>query len=266
MYATMFGKDLVEALKEELGGDFQDTVQALFKPPADFDAWALHEAMSGLGTDESTLVEIMCSRTNDEIEAIKEAYNRLYDKDLASELKSETSGHFKKLLYSLAQASRNEGEDIDPDLAIADAAELFEAGENSWGTDESRFNVVMASRSYLQLNLIFEEYEKISGKDIEEAIKSEMSGDLKDGMLAIIRCARDRVSYFAKRLHKSMDGLGTDDQTLIRNIVSRSEVDLADVKEAFQLLYEKSLEEWIEDDTSGDYKKILIAICKGNKS
>ena len=28
----------------------------------------------GAGTDESTLIEIMCSRTNDEIEEIKEKY------------------------------------------------------------------------------------------------------------------------------------------------------------------------------------------------
>lgn len=62
---------------------------------------------------------------------------------------------------------------------------MYEAGEKKWGTDESRFNVVLVSRSYPQLRATFEEYKKISKKDIEEALKSEMSGDLLRGMLTI---------------------------------------------------------------------------------
>ena len=40
----------------------------------------------------------------------------------------------------------------------------------------------------------------------------------------IVRYARDPHSYFAERLYKSMKGAGTDDATLIRLIVTRSEV------------------------------------------
>ena len=37
-------------------------------------------------------------------------------------------------------------------------------------------------------------------------------------------CARSRPRYFAEKLYKSMKGAGTDDDTLIRIIVSRAEV------------------------------------------
>ena len=74
---------------------------------------------------------------------------------------------------------------MDRNKAHQDAKAMYEAGEKKWGTDESRFNVILVSRSYPQLRATFEEYKKISKKDIEEALKSEMSGDLLRGMLTI---------------------------------------------------------------------------------
>ena len=62
---------------------------------------------------------------------------------------------------------------------------IYQAGEKRWGTDENTFNMILASQSYEQLRAVFDAYGKVSGKDIEHAIKSEMSGDLSTGMLTI---------------------------------------------------------------------------------
>ena len=109
----------------------------------------------------------------------------MFSKDLEADVASDTSGHFKRLLVAVLQANRPEGKEFDRNKARQDAQELLAAGEKKWGTDESRFNVVLVSRSYAQLRATFQEYAKLANKDIEDTIASEMSGDLKEGFLAV---------------------------------------------------------------------------------
>ena len=39
-----------------------------------------------------------------------------------------------------------------------------------------------------------------------------------------VMCVRSRPDYFAEQLYKSMKGMGTDDDTLVRLVVTRCEV------------------------------------------
>lgn len=64
--------------------------------------------------------------------------------------------------------------------------------------------------------------------------------------MALVHCIRDKIDYLATRLYNSMEGIGTDDKVLIRIIVSRSEIDLGDIKVAFQNRYGKSLAEFVQ--------------------
>lgn len=93
---------------------------------------------------------------------------------------------------------------------------------------------------------ICETYYQMTTHSLEEAIDKEFCGHIRDGLKAILQCSIDRTEFFASRLHKSMKGLGTNDQQLIRLIVSRSEIDLSDIKLTFERLYGKSLRSWIK--------------------
>lgn len=106
--------------------------------------------------------------------------------------------------------------------------------------------MILCQRNYNQLRLIFEEYQRITGHDIEKAIKNEFSGDAEEGLLAIIRSIRNQAAFFAKRIHKSMAGAGTNDRQLIRLVVTRSEIDMGDIKQQYSALYGKSLGEAIK--------------------
>lgn len=78
----------------------------------------------------------------------------MYGAHLESELQSETSGNFKRLLVSLCAAARDESGHIDPAAAQNDARELLRAGELRVGTDESMFNMILCQRNYSQLKLV----------------------------------------------------------------------------------------------------------------
>ncbi|XP_033206997.1 annexin B11 isoform X2 [Bombus vancouverensis nearcticus] len=259
-FKTLYGKDLIKDLKSELSGNFERLVLAMMMPLPQFYAKELHDAMAGIGTDECVLIEVLCTMCNHEIRVIKQAYEAMYGRTLEDDLTDDTSGNFKRLMVSLCCANRDESFDIDHAAAIEDAKELLRAGELRFGTDESTFNAILVQRNVPQLKQVFQEYENITGHAIEDAIENEFSGDIKKGLLAIVKCVKNRAGFFAEQLYKSMKGFGTDDDRLIRLVVTRCEVDMGEIKETFRQLYNESLEEFISGDCSGHYKKCLLAL------
>uniref|UniRef100_A0A8C7KCF0 Annexin n=2 Tax=Oncorhynchus TaxID=8016 RepID=A0A8C7KCF0_ONCKI len=263
-FKTSYGKDLVKDLKSELSGNFEKLVLAMLKTPSQLDAYELKEAIKGAGTDEACLIEILSSRSNAEIKELNQVYKTEYKKSLEDAISGDTSGHFRRLLISLAQGNRDERETVDISVAKQDAQALYAAGENKVGTDESKFNAILCSRSKPHLRAVFHEYQQMCGRDLEKSIDREMSGDLESGMVAVVKCIKNTPAYFAERLYKSMKGAGTKDKTLIRIMVTRSEVDMLDIRQEYVKNYGKSLYTDISGDTSGDYKKLLLKLCGGS--
>lgn len=262
-YKRAVGKELADDLKSELTGNFEKVAIGLLMPAPVYDAYELKSAIKGAGTDEACLIEILASRSNSEMRTLTATYNKEYGKSLEDDVCGDTSGMFKRVLVSLLTANRDESNTVDQALAVQDAKEIYEAGEARWGTDEVKFLTVLCVRNRNHLLKVFEEYKRISGRDIEDSIKREMSGCLEEVFLAIVRCIKSKAGFFAERLYKSMKGLGTTDSILIRVMVSRSEIDMQDIKAEFLKTYGKSLHSFIKGDTSGDYRKILLELCGG---
>lgn len=199
-----YGRDLIADLKSELGGKFEDLIIALMFSPHEYLCKQIHKSMSGIGTNEETLVEILCTKSNEEIRELVAKYEEMYDRPLAEHLCSETSGHFRRLLTLIIVGVRDTVGKINPDKALEEAQKLFDAGEGKLGTDEEVFNKILAHDSFAQLRLVFEEYKNLSGMTIEQAIKHEMSGELLLAMMAIIECVQSPAAFFASRLFKGI--------------------------------------------------------------
>ncbi|XP_033754310.1 annexin A4-like [Pecten maximus] len=295
MFKTAYGVDLIERLKSELSGDLKECVMALFVSPDVYDAWCVRNAIYGLGTDDSVLCEIMFSRTNPQIQAMVEAYKDVAFPDLKApecaleeDIANDTSGDYKRLLISASQGNReiidferldeaveevknemdmptgmfavNHDKLVNVKKAQREAQKLFEAGQDRWGTDEETFNRIFSVRDPYQLRRTYAEYVKLSQCDIENAVEEETSGDFEMALYTLVMCIKFPPRYFAKRLTMMMKGLGTADSDLIRIIVSRSEIDMEQIKASFLEENKQTLWKWIEGDCSGDYKKLLQGI------
>ncbi|VDK65268.1 unnamed protein product [Anisakis simplex] len=183
---------------------------------------------------------------------------------MESAVKWDTHGDFERLLVALLQAGRDESNRVDESKAYEDAQKLFDAGENTWGTDESTFTQILVTENFHQLRKVFEKYNEIAGHPIQQALEREFGDDTEKGFLVLADCIESTPRFFAQRIHNAMKGFGTDDSELIRLIVSRSECDLALVREAYCQEFGTSLVDAIQSDCSGAYKDCLVSIVEGN--
>uniref|UniRef100_A0A8C2HS15 Annexin n=1 Tax=Cyprinus carpio TaxID=7962 RepID=A0A8C2HS15_CYPCA len=258
-YKKAFGKDLVKDLRSELGGKLEDLIVALMFPSTIYDAHELHKAIKGVGTEDQVLIEILASRTCDEMKDIAKAYKKEYGSKLEKDIMGDTSGHYQRLLLILVLVAN-----LRSVCSLIVFQELFAAGEEKFGTDEDKFINILGNRSAEHLRRVFDAYKKIAGCDIEESIKDECTGNLEALLLAVVKCAKSVPGYFAESVRESMRRAGTDDETLIRIMVSRSERDMLDVRAMYKKKYGESLYSTIQEDTEGDYQKALLYLCGGN--
>ena len=79
MFEEDKGISLLQALDDELSGDFKDGVMTLVKGQARMDAEVLYDSLTGVGTDEERLNEILTGRHPGQVEDIKAEYLKLGD-------------------------------------------------------------------------------------------------------------------------------------------------------------------------------------------
>ena len=263
-YEEKYKKNLIDDLKSELSGKFEDAMVALFKEPVEYDCECIYNAMKGAGTDENCLIEVIASRPNWLLEKIKKKYSELYKKELVEDIKADTSGDFQKILEGILRCKRSEVKEINKENCEKIAKELSEAKEEGWVVnDESSafYNYIMNS-SPKELSAIAREYYRLNGKTIIDGIENNFKGDAKDLLKSILYSLVSPSEYFATRIKKAIEGFGTDNKTLIRILITRCEVDMNIIKKYYKQLYNKEMIEDIKNDISGDYQKLMIELIK----
>lgn len=139
-YSAEHDRNLDEDLEDELSGAEHTRAQALLEGDQALAAAAtLHEAMhggiTGLGTDEDTIMATLRGKSEAERRRIIEVYRERYGVDLEAELDSEMDDHEQAQSEAL----------LEGDTARADAIAIdyaMRGGWTGWGTDEADIETV----------------------------------------------------------------------------------------------------------------------------
>jgi len=261
--ATVFqhkvGKSLESWIIGDTSGHYQDLLLALIKPAVDYDATLVHDAIKGLGTDDDQLIEVICTRNNQEIKDMKAAYKRLFNTDLEKDVADDTSFNYKGLLLAQLRGERTESPTVNIEEVKKDAAALYKAGEGRLGTDEKTFIEILTRRSFPHLHMVAEQYVIITGHSLETAITKETSGDFKKAMIIMIT---PKEEYFADAIHKAVEGLGTNNHKLIRilSYISNSKALCSAVNNVYTHKYKHNIANDVGEDTSGWFKKTALEL------
>ncbi|KAK0761079.1 hypothetical protein N5P37_006023 [Trichoderma harzianum] len=264
-YERTFKRRLVEDIKSETRSWFEFGLVQLARGPLLADIHNLFDAMAGPGTKEIVMNDILLSRSNADLRAIKSAYQQTFRRSLENDVKGELS--LKTERHFLIVLAANRAEDsapVNPQQVEEDVMNIYRATEGKVGTDEILVCSILSNRNDNQIRAVAHTYKQKFNRDLDTVIQSEFSGHMRDALLFQLRHAVDKYMHAAQLLEDSMAGLGTKDHLLISRTIrfhwDRNE--LANVKGAYQHRYKKPLATRIRGETSGDYQKLMVA-CVG---
>lgn len=142
-----------------------------------------------------------------------------------------------------------------------DAQQLKEALEKPRNIDT--IISIAAHRSNAQRQQIVQAYYNENKKNIRDDFRSVFSGNFQEALVSLFY---EPVDYDCHQIYSAMKGIGTNEDTLIEIIGTRSNERINQIKQEYFQIYKKDLEAEIDSETSGFFKKILLALLKGERN
>ena len=122
---------------------------------------------------------------------------------------------------------------------------------------------IITHRSNEQRQEIMKIYNNQNEIPLQKEIQSNLSGNFKEAVLALFY---PPVDYDCYLINKAVEGLGTNEETLIEIISSRSMERLNLIKQHYPQMYQKELKDVIKSETSGHLQKILLSLLETDRS
>lgn len=179
----------------------------------------------------------------------------MYLETLRKRLESETSGNFQDLLVALVLP-----------VVEREARQLRHAIKGA-GTDEGCVVDLICTKPAAHLRVLMDTYNATYKRNLYDDLKSDLSGDFKKLVLALLEGTRAEgfdpatCDADAAALYKAGEGkIGTDEGKFISILTTRSFPTIAKIAEIYRNNHKHDLETAIEKETSGYFRDGMRAI------
>lgn len=219
-YSRHIGRNLEKDIESETRGYLEQGLVALARGPLLNDVHLLRGAISGAGTNEDVLNDVLLGRSNADMHAIKSTYQRVFGRTLEADVKGDLSMKTEQHFMIVLGANRaEESAPVIPQAIDQEVQELYRATEGKMGTDEMLVCSILSTRSDSQIRAINETYERKFRRRLEDMIRKEFSGHMEDALLYQLRSAINKPVNAAKLLEDAMAGMGTKDHLLVSRVI-----------------------------------------------
>ena len=240
-------------IKDKLKSSLKDITLDMFDTTYEFDSRELHRALTSFMADENTIIEIFVSRPKSHLDLIQKIYKKFYNTSLQSDILKLKSQNFREFLLTMMNTGRPSQQTISINDAYDISKEIIKNGIKVYGDDVNLFKEVFLLKSREDLILICRAFFELYKKSLYDSIDADISGNNKKLLKGILFGVITPAQWFAKKAFKSIEGLGTDENTLNRILVSRAEIDMDAIREYYFREQKTDLKNDIHGDTSGAY-------------
>jgi len=184
----------------------------------------------------------------------------MYNRSLAADMRSETSGKFKDALIMNGALTRAE--------AYADVCNKAIRG---FGTDEKSLIRILTTASFQDIQDLNQAYTLKYG-NLQHDLAGDTSGSFKRILMALSkRRVTDGANSFdpsadADVLRNACEGFGTDENAIILTLGNKNESQISLIRQAYQQKYGEDLKTRLKSETTGlfeseDFRECLVSLC-----
>ena len=205
--------------------------------------------------DYSAITEFVTGKSHKERMKLRQIYKTKYGEDLMSELKTNLSGIYKKIMLALF---------TDPvEYDIDSIYKCIKADDS-----KNILIEILASRPDWYLNKIKNLYQKKYNIALEDHIKGVTFDDFKKLLLKLLQCQRstnqapdlDNCKQLSDGLEQEESELLTVDSAINSIFIQSSPQELILISKEYNKSTQKLITETIDKNFKGDVKKLLNAI------
>ncbi|CAN0373059.1 unnamed protein product [Ascophyllum nodosum] len=212
------------------------------------DAADIRHACSGLGTNDRSMVNIICSRTKVHLARVDQHYNSMFKRSLSKQVRQECGGTYRNfLLYTLLPYA-----DFD--------ALMLKKSMDGLGTKEDLIIATIAPLNNARIRAAKKRHDE-KYEELVDRLQGELGGSFEEAVLTVLQAKRKEGVVDEELAQQQAQELIEDKDNFIPILTKASRRQIKLIGDSFEQSQEISLERAIKKEFSGDMEKLLLALA-----